>query len=46
MGQLTDHPLQTIWNNKNYRDFRKKILHSRKSIDICSNCTEGTRVWV
>lgn len=34
-----------IWNNSNYKKFRKSILHSRKSQDICRNCTEGTKVW-
>lgn len=34
-----------IWNSPGYKDFRQKILHSRKEIEICRNCTEGTKVW-
>ena len=34
-----------IWNNPAYNQFRKSILTSRKSNEICKNCTEGTKVW-
>jgi radical SAM protein with 4Fe4S-binding SPASM domain len=41
MGNLNEESFQKIWRGKKYRDFRNKILHDRKSIDICNNCTEG-----
>jgi radical SAM protein with 4Fe4S-binding SPASM domain len=40
MGNLKDQPFETIWKNEAYREFRKRILSSRRSIDICLNCTE------
>ncbi len=45
MGDLKQLSFKEIWKNGAYRDFRKKILTGRKNIDICSNCSEGTRVW-
>jgi radical SAM protein with 4Fe4S-binding SPASM domain len=46
MGSLRTHALKEIWNNEAYLTFRSQLLKSRKSIDICSNCSEGTKVWV
>ena len=45
IGNLQTHSFKTIWNSKVYQDFRKNILNNRKEIDICKNCTEGTKVW-
>lgn len=45
MGHLGRHNFNEIWNSSAYRDFRNAILHSRRDIDICKNCTEGTKVW-
>jgi radical SAM protein with 4Fe4S-binding SPASM domain len=41
LGNINDTGLKSIWTNNNYREFRKKILTSRKDINICCNCTEG-----
>lgn len=41
MGNINDEPFEKIWNGKKYNEFRHKVLRSRKSIDICSNCPEG-----
>ena len=45
MGHLKEQSFRQIWNDKEYRNFRKQILTSRKNIDICSNCSEGMKVW-
>jgi radical SAM protein with 4Fe4S-binding SPASM domain len=45
LGDLKLSSLSSIWNNTKYRSFRASILKSRKEIDICSNCSEGTKVW-
>ncbi len=45
MGNILNEPLKLIWNNLNYNEFRKNLLQSRKAIDICQNCSEGTKVW-
>ncbi|MFN4314073.1 MAG: radical SAM/SPASM domain-containing protein [Chitinophagaceae bacterium] len=45
MGSLRDKSFREIWQNPDYRQFRSKILIGRKEIDICANCSEGTKVW-
>ena len=45
LGDLKDKPFKEIWNNERYMNFRRQVLQSRKNIDICSNCSEGTKVW-
>jgi radical SAM protein with 4Fe4S-binding SPASM domain len=45
MGSLEKQSFQEIWRTKKYRNFRQAILSNRKEIDICSNCSEGTKVW-
>jgi radical SAM protein with 4Fe4S-binding SPASM domain len=46
LGSLQDKPFKQIWNAKKYREFRQSILKSRGQIDICKNCSEGSKVWV
>ncbi len=45
LGDLKGMPFKQIWHNEQYINFRKQLLESRKNIDICSNCSEGTKVW-
>jgi radical SAM protein with 4Fe4S-binding SPASM domain len=45
LGDLKGRPFKEIWQNGKYTAFRKKIMQSRKNIDICANCSEGTKVW-
>lgn len=45
MGDLKTESFKEIWKNSTYRHFRKDIMNSRKNIDICANCSEGTKVW-
>src|ERR1700712_4650186 len=40
LGNLQVKTLKEVWNNDNYKQFRKKIMTSRKNIDICANCSE------
>lgn len=36
-----------IWHESaNYKNFRQQILNGRKNIEMCRNCTEGTKVWI
>lgn len=46
LGDLKVVNLNTVWQSEKYNTFRKKILKGRKQIDICTNCTEGCKVWV
>lgn len=45
LGDLKGKSFEQIWHNEEYVNFRTQILQSRKNIDICANCSEGTRVW-
>ena len=45
LGDLKNQSFATIWRSEAYQSFRAKILQGRKNIDICSNCSEGTKVW-
>lgn len=45
LGDLKTQSFTEIWHDKPYQRFRAAILRSRKEIDICANCSEGTKVW-
>lgn len=45
LGDLNQKRFVEIWNSELYKSFRSRILKSRKEIDICTNCSEGTQVW-
>ena len=45
LGDLKKKSFKEIWKNGEYSKFRRQILKGRKNIDICSNCSEGTKVW-
>jgi radical SAM protein with 4Fe4S-binding SPASM domain len=45
LGDLTQQSFEEIWNGEVYQNFRASLLKSRKEIDICTNCSEGTMVW-
>jgi hypothetical protein len=44
MGDLKKDSFDTVWKNPVYQDFRTRVFTDRKSVDICTNCTEGMRV--
>jgi radical SAM protein with 4Fe4S-binding SPASM domain len=45
MGNVLDSGFLPIWKSISYNNFRKSVLKSRKSNDICTNCSEGTTVF-
>lgn len=45
LGNITETPFEEIWKGEAYRSFRNSLLTARKEIEICKNCTEGTKVW-
>ncbi len=45
MGDLKKQLFSELWKNENYKNFRASVLKARSEIDICKNCTEGTKVW-
>jgi radical SAM protein with 4Fe4S-binding SPASM domain len=45
MGNLKQENFSAIWSSDSYKNFRQSLLKSRSEIEICKNCTEGTKVW-
>lgn len=45
MGDLNQQSFAEIWNSAAYQAFRHTLFKSRQEIDICRNCSEGTKVW-
>lgn len=45
MGDINEQSFNEIWQAKAYHNFRTSIIKARKEIDICRNCSEGTKVW-
>jgi len=46
MGTLLNSNFKSIWKSDVYGKFRQDILKDRKGIDICSNCSEGSKIWI
>lgn len=45
LGDLKIQTFKELWQSSKYQGFRQSILNSREEIDICKNCSEGTKVW-
>jgi radical SAM protein with 4Fe4S-binding SPASM domain len=45
LGDIKVEKFQELWRNEKYNNFRRSVLKSRKDIEMCKNCTEGTKVW-
>ena len=45
LGDLKKTSFKTLWQAEPYQKFRTALLHGRDKIDICTNCTEGCKVW-
>jgi radical SAM protein with 4Fe4S-binding SPASM domain len=45
LGDLKTQNFKSLWRSPKYQGFRQSILKSREEIDICKNCSEGTKVW-
>ena len=45
LGDLSENSMKQIWAGKKYAEFRTQIVKGRNQIDICTNCTEGCKVW-
>lgn len=46
LGSIQGDAFTPIWRGAAYQNFRGAVLRSRSEIDICTNCTEGTKVQV
>ncbi|MBK6564172.1 MAG: SPASM domain-containing protein [Saprospiraceae bacterium] len=46
LGNLKESKsFKKIWQGPEYQQFRSTLLKGRDKIDICTNCTEGCKVW-
>jgi radical SAM protein with 4Fe4S-binding SPASM domain len=45
MGNVMNQDFKNIWKGNTYQQFRSALLTGRSQIDICKNCSEGTKVW-
>ena len=45
LGDLKQNDFRTLWQGEAYQQFRSQLLQGRDQIDICTNCTEGCKVW-
>jgi len=45
LGDLKTQTFKELWHSGLYQNFRHSVLRSREEIDICKNCSEGTKVW-
>ncbi|MCS7075688.1 MAG: SPASM domain-containing protein [Bacteroidia bacterium] len=43
MGNIQNQSFKDIWKNQKYNAFRRQILVGRSTIEMCKNCTEGTK---
>jgi radical SAM protein with 4Fe4S-binding SPASM domain len=45
LGDLKKQSFKDIWQNEKYKTFRQSLTTARAEIEMCKNCTEGTKVW-
>ena len=45
LGDLKKERFVELWHGTAYKNFRLQLLKGRDQIDICTNCTEGCKVW-
>lgn len=45
-GKIDGENFHKIWKNDGYNNFRNSILRERKNIEICRNCSEGSKIWI
>lgn len=45
LGDLSDSSFKNAWNSPEYDHFRSVLIESRSNMEMCQNCTEGTKVW-
>lgn len=45
LGDVKENSFSEVWNSEAYNHFRRSLFTSRKDIEICKNCTEGSSVF-
>ena len=44
-GDLKTETFRQLWRGPKYQRFRGSLLKGRDQIEMCRNCSEGTKVW-
>ena len=45
LGDHSKESVQSIWTNDRSSSFMKQLQRSRESIPMCTNCSEGVKIW-
>ena len=45
MGNVSEKSFGEVWYSDTYKKFRHTLIGGRKNIEMCKNCTEGTKIW-
>lgn len=45
LGSIAKTSFSEIWHSNAYNQFRETLFKSRSSIEMCKNCSEGSKVW-
>jgi radical SAM protein with 4Fe4S-binding SPASM domain len=45
LGDVKEQSFTALWKGDKYKAFRNSLMKSRDEIEMCKNCTEGTKVW-
>ena len=46
LGSLENQSFKEIWKGSIMKSFQSQLLKDRKQIEICTNCSEGSKIWV
>ncbi|MFT4738709.1 MAG: radical SAM protein with 4Fe4S-binding SPASM domain, partial [Paraglaciecola sp.] len=45
VGDLNQQSFAQSWKSEPYQQFRQTLLQGRDQIEMCKNCSEGTKIW-
>ena len=45
LGTMETQGFKGVWRGEAYHKFRQTLINSRSEIEMCKNCSEGTKVW-
>lgn len=45
LGSVDTVSFSEVWQSDKYNKFRGTVMKGRSQIEMCRNCTEGTKVW-
>ncbi len=45
LGSMDEADFVTIWNSRQYHEFRRGVVRNRDGNDMCRNCSEGLRIF-